>query len=299
MKKQLIMSSIIIGIMTSCGNNATEETNHQENDQTTQTMEKKEYNLKEIATNGQNAFFKDYDEQAMRKYFKEDYIQHNPYTPTGLETVLSFLPGLKDANTTYKTHRLLQDGDLVVAHNSYDNAEAFGAKEMVSFDVYRIENGKIAEHWDAVTPKVDETASGRSQTEGPTDILDIDKTEENKTLISNFMKDIMMGENPSKITDYISSEQYDQHNTQVKDGLEGLNEAIKYLSSQNNMFKYNKVHRIIGEGNFVLTQSEGEWNDGKKYAFYDLYRIANAKIVEHWDVIQEVPSEVAHNNGMF
>jgi predicted SnoaL-like aldol condensation-catalyzing enzyme len=66
------------------------------------------------------------------------------------------------------------------------------------------------------------------------------------------------------------------------------------------MFKYTKIHKVLGEGNFVLTVSEGEWNGGKKQAFYDLFRMKEGKIVEHWDVIQEIPTEgLAHNNGMF
>jgi len=254
--------------------------------------------LKLIAAEAQKAFFEDYSEEGIKKYFKTDYIQHNPHIPTGLEPVIGFLPVLKEANTTCTTHRLLQDGEFIVFHNSYHNAEAFGAKEVVAFDIWRMEDGMVAEHWDAIAPMVTETASGRSQTDGPTEIVDLDKTKENKVLIENFIKDVLMGANPSKITDYVSSEQYDQHNTMVKDGLDGLNEALEYLASQNNMFQYNKVHKIIGEGNFVISQSEGEWN-GKPQAFYDLFRISNGLIVEHWDIIQEIPNEMAHSNGMF
>ncbi|MCW8329260.1 nuclear transport factor 2 family protein [Photobacterium sp. SDRW27] len=112
------------------------------------------------------------------------------------------------------------------------------------------------------------------------------------------MEDVFFGKAPEKISEYISTEQYDQHNTMVKDGLDGLNEALAYLASQNNMFDYHKVHRILGEGNFVLTQSEGRWN-GKAQAFYDLFRITDGKIVEHWDIIQEIPEQMAHENGMF
>jgi predicted SnoaL-like aldol condensation-catalyzing enzyme len=114
------------------------------------------------------------------------------------------------------------------------------------------------------------------------------------------IEDVLMGKNPSKITEYISAEQYDQHNPQIKDGLTGIVEAVEYLTSQNNMFKYTKIHKVLGEGNFVLTVSEGEWNGGKKHVFYDLFRMKDGKIVEHWDVIQEIPTEgLAHDNGMF
>jgi predicted SnoaL-like aldol condensation-catalyzing enzyme len=108
-----------------------------------------------------------------------------------------------------------------------------------------------------------------------------------------------MGKNPGKIADYISAEQYDQHNPEVKDGLNGVVEAVQYLTSQNNMFKYTKIHKVLGEGNFVLTVSEGEWS-GKHQAFYDLFRFENGKAVEHWDVIQPIPTmNLANNNGMF
>ena len=54
---------------------------------------------------------------------------------------------------------------------------------------------------------------------------------------------------------------------------------------------------MIGEGNFVLTQSEGEFA-GKPTVYHDLFRIENGQIAEHWDVMQEIPAEMPHGNGM-
>lgn len=255
-------------------------------------------NLKPNALKAQDALFKDYDAQAAQTYFNEDYIQHNPHVPTGLAPILGFLPALKDAGTSVTTHRVLQDGDFIILHNTYDNAQAFGGKELVAFDVWRMENGKVAEHWDNLQAIVKETASGRSQFDGPTEITDLDKTDANKTVIQNFAGDILMGKNPSKVTEYISTEQYHQHNPMVKDGLAGFGEAVQYLKSKNDMFAYTKVHKVLGEGNFVLAMSEGEWH-GKPHAFYDLFRLDNGKIVEHWDVISEIPEDMAHSNGKF
>ena len=254
--------------------------------------------MKETAIEAQDAFFKHYDAEQVKHYFSPSYIQHNPHVPTGIAPVLGFLPVLEEAGTTYRNHRLLVDGDFVIMHNTYHNAEAFGAKNVVAFDVWRMENGKVAEHWDAIAPIATETASGRTQFDGPTTVVDINKTQANKKLIAAFMEDVFLGKAPEKIADYISTEQYDQHNVMVKDGLDGLNEALSALAAQNNMFQYHKVHRILGEGNFVLTQSEGFWN-GKSQAFYDLFRLDNGKIVEHWDIIQEIPAQMAHENGMF
>lgn len=254
--------------------------------------------LKATALKAQDALFKDYDAAAVSQYFKADYIQHNPNVPTGIEPIIGFLPALQAAETSVTTHRVLQDGPFIILHNSYNNAEAFGGKELVAFDVWRMEDGKVAEHWDNLQALVKDTASGRSQTDGPTLITDVENTETNKSIIRNFANDILLGNNPSKITDYISTTQYHQHNPMVKDGLEGFGEAVAYLESQGDMFRYSKVHRILGEGNFVLAMSEGTWHD-KPHAFYDLFRLENGKIVEHWDVISEIPSEMAHSNGKF
>ncbi len=252
----------------------------------------------ELAQKAKAAIFKNYSEKKVRKYLDADYIQHNPNIPTGIEPIVGLLPTLKEKGTTYTTHRVFQDGNFVVMHNSFTNAEPLGANEVITFDIWRTENGKIVEHWDAVTPKVKETANGRSQIDGETIITDLDKTDANKALVKKLVDEVFIGGDPSNITDYISTEQYNQHNPMVKDGLSGLSEAIQYLTSQNNMFKYYKVHKLLGQGNFVLIQVEGEWNQ-KPYIFYDLFRVKDGKVVEHWDVVNEIPEKMAHNNGVF
>lgn len=240
------------------------------------------------------------DPETMRQLANADYIQHNPFIPTGLEPFIGMLSVLQEYGTSAENIRMFQDGNFVFMHNIWRNAKPFGADEMVSFDIIRLDdNGKVAEHWDAMTALVQESASGRTQTDGPTVATDLTKTESNKATAKAIIEDVLMGKNPNKITEYISAEQYDQHNPGIKDGLAGIIEAVEFLTSQNNMFKYHKIHKVLGEGNFVLTVSEGEWN-GKAQVFYDLFRFENNKAVEHWDVIQEIPSEgLANENGMF
>ncbi|MCR9129615.1 MAG: nuclear transport factor 2 family protein [Alphaproteobacteria bacterium] len=240
------------------------------------------------------------DVDTIRAVASPDYIQHNPFIPTGLEPFIELLPVLQEAGTTAENIRMFQDGDYVFMHNIWRNAEPFGAAEMVAFDIIRVdENGKVAEHWDALQPLVSETVSGRTQTDGPTEVTDLDKTEENKALAVGLVQDVLMGRDPSRITDYISAESYAQHNPNIADGLEGIIAAVETLTAQNNMFQYTEIHAVLGEGNFVLTVSEGQWN-GTTNAFYDLFRMEDGMIVEHWDVIQPVPTEgLANTNGMF
>lgn len=255
-------------------------------------------NNKKIVKSGMDAFFKDFDDGKMRKFFKEDYIQHNPFVATGLEPALAILPKLKEVNFGYTMHRCLGDGDLVLTHSTFHNADMFGTSEIIACDLWRIENGKIAEHWDAIQSKVENTASGRSQVDGVTAISDLDKTEQNRQLIKSFSYEVFTKGNTDVLFQFISTESYHQHNPMIEDGLEGLGKAFGAMAAENNMFILNKTHRVLAEGNFVVLHSEGEWG-GKPQSFFDIFRIADGKLVEHWDVIQEVPAQMPHDNGMF
>jgi predicted SnoaL-like aldol condensation-catalyzing enzyme len=288
-----VMAMGVAGLLVSC-NSAQTQTTSEINESKSSTM-----TTKETVGTFLGAVLKN-DPTTMRELANEEYVQHNPFIPTGLEPFIQMLPVLQENGTTAENIRMFQDGNYVFMHNIWRNAKPFGADEMVSFDIIRLDDeGKVAEHWDAMTPLISETASGRTQTDGPTAAKDLDKTEANKALAKAMVEDILMGKNPNKIADYISAEQYDQHNPDIKDGLTGIIEAVEYLTAQDNMFKYTKIHKVLGEGDFVLTVSEGEWG-GKKHVFYDLLRFENGQAVEHWDVIQPIPTEgLANNNGMF
>ncbi|KAA3639318.1 MAG: hypothetical protein DWQ02_03910 [Bacteroidetes bacterium] len=225
----------------------------------------------------------------------EKYIQHNQAVADGLVGFGAVMQQLPEGSAKANTVRVWEDGDYVVAHTDYN---FFGPK--IGIDIFRFENGLIVEHWDNLQEKVTETASGRSQIDGPVEITDIDQTEANKALIKNFVDDILMGANPDKITDYISTEKYHQHNPGVKDGLAGLGEAIAALTEAGMPMVYEKNHIILGEGNFVLSVSEGIFMK-EKVAFYDIFRIENGLIVEHWDTIEKIlPDAAAKNaNGKF
>ena len=70
--------------------------------------------------------------------------------------------------------------------------------------------------------------------------------------------------------------------------MSGLGAALKALADQGITMKYDKIHKVLGEGNFVLVASEGRFA-GKDTSFYDLFRVENGKIAEHWDTVETVP----------
>ncbi|MEE9376303.1 MAG: nuclear transport factor 2 family protein [Rhizobiaceae bacterium] len=253
---------------------------------------------KEIATQAVAAIFTDFDVDKAKALLAEDYIQHNPAVPTGSAAILGFIPALKESGITIKTHRTITDGNFVVTHNTYNNADLFGGKTLVAFDVFRIENGKVAEHWDNLTAVTEPNPSGHTQVDGPTEITDLKLTAENKEIVANFVREILVGGDMSRLGIYIEDANYTQHNSLIADGLSGLGEAIKAWADQGIFMKFTKVHKVIGEGNFVLTISEGTLGDAPK-AFYDLFRVDAGKIVEHWDIIADILTESANENGKF
>ncbi len=252
----------------------------------------------EIALAAVTAIFVDFDAAATEALLAPDYIQHNAGVPTGAAPVIGMVPALKDMNIGITTHRVIAEGDMVVMHNTYTNAQAFGGPTMVAFDVFRIEDGKVAEHWDNLQPIAEVNASGRTMTDGPTEITDKDKSAANKALIEGLMADIMIGGKMEKVTDYISPVTYLQHNPGVGDGLEALGGAMQAMAEAGSAMRYDKVHMVVADGNFVFTASEGAMGDTPT-AFFDLFRVEDGLVVEHWDVIADIPTESANDNGKF
>ena len=194
-----------------------------------------------------------------------------------------------------KVVRVFEDGDYVFSHTEYD---FFGPK--IGFDIFRFENDLIVEHWDNMQETVTQTRSGHSMTDGPTTAGNLDKTAANKALVKALYDVVMIGGKNDKVTDYISTEKYIQHDPGVGDGLAGFGAAMEELAKAGLGMTIRKTHLILGEGDFALSQSEGIFA-GKEVTFYDLWHIENGKITEHWDVIEPLlpRDQWKNSNGKF
>lgn len=226
----------------------------------------------------------------------EKYIQHNLNVGDGLAGFGAVLQQLPKGSAKVNTVRVLQDGDFVITHTEYD---FFGPK--IGFDIFRFEHGKIVEHWDNLQQTPAQTnPSGHTMTDGDKTIKDLEKTAANKKLVADFVDDVLVNGKLEKLASYFDGDHYIQHNPAIADGLSGLGAALKYLAEQGITMKYNRVHQVLGEGNFVLVISEGEFA-GKWTSFYDLFRVQNGKIAEHWDTMEAIPprQDWKNQNGKF
>ena len=240
------------------------------------------------------------DTETAKSLLAEGYIQHNLAYGTGRDAFVGSVAYLASApvKTTVKNIRAFSDGDKVFLQTVYNFA---GAGDQVAFDIFRFdENGLIAEHWDNLAALAAPNPSGHTQTDGTMEVTDLDKTEENRKLVESFLYDVMQGNHPEKTPDYFDGDIYIQHNTGIADGLSGLGAALAALAQQGVQMIYTTVHQVLAQGNFVLAVSEGTFG-GAPTAYYDLWRVENGKIAEHWDVMETIADQStwANDNGKF
>lgn len=237
------------------------------------------------------------DHQAISYVNPDNYIQHNLAVGDGLAGFGAVLQALPKGSARVDVKRAFQDGDYVFTHTDYN---FFGPK--VGFDVFRFEEGLIVEHWDNLAVKTPPNPSGRTQLDGQTQVTDLVKTEQNKALVEDFVSTILMKGDYSQLGRFIDSGEQDylQHNSVIADGLSGLGQALEQMAAQGIKMVYDKNHLVLGEGNFVLSISEGSLG-GEHVSYYDLFRIEDSKIVEHWDTIEPIPAkdQWKNNNGKF
>ena len=236
------------------------------------------------------------DEASVFVVNPDKYIQHNPQTQEGGEGLAALFKRLSKSNPSVNIVRIFSDGDFVFGHTEYD----FDTSR-VGFEIFRFEGDQTVEHWDNIQPRKGPGPSGHTMVDGPTEVIDLDRTDDNREVARAFVDDVLINGQFDKLSDYINDECYFEHNPRIGDGLLALRSALSDPAANEDItIKYDRLHRVLAEGNFVLTVSEGSVN-GVPTSFFDLFRIASEKIVEHWDTTETVPqrSEWKNNNGKF
>jgi predicted SnoaL-like aldol condensation-catalyzing enzyme len=243
--------------------------------------------------------FRKKDPAAVDRYFAESFIQHDPKLADGLAGMKSFAAEVANSPAADITiYRTLVDADFVLLHSRYEGVGRYGGPA-IAFDLFRFNDGKIVEHWGGQEPEAPPNLSGRTQVDGPTEVLDHEKTEANRTLVRTYRETVMVSLRFDRIEEFIEGAHYAQHASQIGDGIARLRDRIASVAKEGGQL-YLTPRRFVADGNFVLVLSEGDLPSGPT-ALYDLFRVENGKIVEHWDVLAPIPprDQWKNPNGPF
>ncbi len=236
---------------------------------------------------------------AQEKYAGARYVQHSTGVPDGKEGFIEFFDDFLARNPVrdIRVVRALEDGQYVFLHvfQSLNDGEA----RWVTADLFDTdEDDRMIEHWDVIQEYVEEGASGSSMIDGETDVRDFDRTEANQAVVRAFVRDVLQGEDPDRVAEYVSADVL-QHSPHVEDGLDGLRRYLSQLAEEGRSPQYLKVHHLLGQGNFVVTYSHVRMGEDE-LAVFDLFRLEGGKIAEHWDVAETIgPPETWNNSGKF
>jgi predicted SnoaL-like aldol condensation-catalyzing enzyme len=223
------------------------------------------------------------------------YIQHNPQTHEGSEGLAALFQRLSKTGPKVNVVRAFEDGDFVFGHTEYDFAS-----RKIGFEIFRFEDGQAVEHWDNIQERQGLNESGRTMVDGPTEAVDLELTESNRTLVRSLIEVVLIEGNLDRLTEFVDEDNYAEHNPRLGDGVSVLRSALAAKDESGRHIDYHRVHRVLAEGSFVLCVSEGSYSGGHT-AFYDLFRLANGKMVEHWDTTERIAprSEWKNDNGKF
>jgi predicted SnoaL-like aldol condensation-catalyzing enzyme/truncated hemoglobin YjbI len=231
----------------------------------------------------------------VRALVTENYKQHTPNIPDGRKGLIGLVTKIRNKEIPapeIKNIRVFQDGDYVVLHH---DVHWPNRKAMV--EIFRFENGLAAEHWSGISDHPEKTANGHTMVDGATEVKDRQLTSQNKAFVRSFVETVFINGHFDRILDFYHPEII-QHNPFVENTVPGLLKSVGELQKQGLTIQIEKIVKVLGEGNFVLICSEGKFAN-KPTAFFDLFRVENKLIVEHWDVLQEIPEKFAHENGFF
>ena len=145
-----------------------------------------------------------------------------------------------------KNVRIFEDGDFVVLHH---DVQWPNRKAMI--EIFRFQDGLAAEHWSGIADRPEKTANGHSMVDGASTVTDKELTQKNKQLARSFVETILIKGQFDKILEFYHPDII-QHNPYIDNTVQGLVKGIEELQKNGIAIQIEKIHRVLGEGNFVL-----------------------------------------------
>jgi predicted SnoaL-like aldol condensation-catalyzing enzyme len=124
------------------------------------------------------------------------------------------------------------------------------------------------------------------------------KEQANHDLVIAMYHDVLIAMNPDRVDDYLSSD-YIQHSSLAEPGLAALKGFLAKVRAES-PDAVQTIHRSFADGDHVIVHIHVvRWAGDPGLAVVDIFRCMGGMIVEHWDVIQDVPASPVNPNGMF
>ena len=123
--------------------------------------------------------------------------------------------------------------------------------------------------------------------------------DQNKATVKAFYDLAFNQRQPEEAVKRYVGSSYRQHNPMAGDGPEPFISFVKWFTGENPQMRFD-FKRFIADGDLVAVHSHLRLSpEARGTAVMDIFRLENGKIVEHWDVLQEVPEQAANQNTMF
>lgn len=189
--------------------------------------------------------------------------------------------------------RIFEDGPWVFC-NAYQSLND-GAAQWVTMDMFYTDaDGLILEHWDTIAPYVTKTLSGADMVGGTTEVNAFVDGADSKALVLEYTKQVLQQRDHAKLGAFVA-DTIVQHAPMISGGQDGL---ASWLTSDD-AGSYEMMFQCMGQGDFVVTYGKRHAL-GKDIAVFDLYRVADGLIVEHWMNEEEIgPRQTWGNSGKF
>jgi len=235
--------------------------------------------------------------EAMAAHTGERYTQHSAGVRDGVEGFVEFFEPfiVRNPKREMEIVRAIEDGPYVFVH-VYQSLND-GEHEWVTMDLFETDaDDRIIEHWDVISAFEGPGPSGHTQIDGTTEIADLGETEANKARVRLFMTEVLQNRDFTRFDDYVA-EDLIQHAVGLDNGRVACRERIQ--EAQDAGVRCDFVFKLIGQGNFVVSYSKSVQEEDA-VAVFNLWRLANGRIVEHWSNVETIaPREDWANSGKF
>ncbi|WP_164129238.1 nuclear transport factor 2 family protein [Sharpea azabuensis] len=224
-------------------------------------------------------------DEVLNNYMGKTYRQHSTGVSDGKEGFKAFFTDFfkRNPERDIQVVRAFEDGEYVFMH-VYQNLNHGGAKWITTDIFHADEEGRIIEHWDVIDAFYQD-----DEIFGSFEIKDEKLTESNKSVVRTYLTEVMQNHKLETFNQYVADEMK-EHDLSISNYVSWIKEH--YVN-------YDFVFKVLGAGNYVVAYSKVAI-DHKDYALFDIFRLDQGKIVEHWMNKEIMPAYAElTNSGKF